>query len=73
MREAGGGVNIIKNRPLSGEAPVENLYVRLARKHLRSDILVANPQIPACPSIKTVSKHLVIVLGELALRLQSNL
>ena len=46
---------LVGEPPTIGEAPVENFRVGFSRKHLCFDILIAHPQISACPAIESLS------------------
>src|SRR5215468_5220234 len=46
---------LICESPTIGEAPVENFRIGFSRKDLRSHIFIADPQIPACPAIESLS------------------
>src|SRR5262249_17491063 len=64
---------LLRELPAIGETPVKNFRVSFSRKHLSSDIFVADPQIPACPAIESLPQLLVIILRKLALHMQANL
>src|SRR4029453_6575122 len=64
---------LLREPPTIGEAPVENFRVGFSRKNLFSDIFVADPKIPACPAIESLSQALLVILRKFALRVQSNL
>lgn len=55
------------------QAPVERLVVALAGEHLRLDVFIANRQIAAGASVESLSQHVVIILWEFAVGVQTNL
>src|SRR5262249_44497640 len=64
---------LLRETATIGKAPVENFRVSFSRKHLSSDIFIADPQIPACPAIESLSQLLMVFLRKLTLRIQANL
>ena len=48
--------NVLVREPATvGKSPVENFRVGFSRKHLCSDIFIADAQVPACPAIESLS------------------
>src|SRR5947208_764255 len=56
-----------------GPAPIEHLLVVLTGEHLRSGVLIANRQIAAGASVESLSKHVMVILREFAVGVQTNL
>src|SRR5215468_10952817 len=65
--------NVLLREPATvSKAPVENFRVGFARKHLCSNIFIADPYVPTCPAIESLSQTLMVILRKSALRMQPN-